>query len=478
MNYFMEFFSWLIGYGAVLIVPLSVIVLGVIFRAPMRKTLEAALKMAVGFTALNALIGVIFNAMTPAAANMAEKFNVNFTIIDLGWPTQSGIVFAIPWALAAIAIFILLNAILVFFGIVKTLNVDFNNHWIFVFYMGATYYITGSIPFTIIVGVLFWFISLKMADWVYPYIKPYYNLPIDGLTITHAYSILWAPLGFLLDKLWDQVPGIRNIRWNAEEIQERFGFLGESIFIGWVIGFIVGLIAYVSLPITLTAIGKALALGFAVSFFMYMIPRAAELVIAGMAPLSNAIRIFVTKRMPGREFHVGLDAAVIIGAPEHTAVGVLTTPIAFALAFILPGNEVLPMGDVAGLFIFICTFITNTNRGNIFRGLLNSTLVLIPLSFIIAQDMASANMMIAQSTGFNIPEVGGLVTSLCIGTTPLGFALYKIALFFTTSHVTIDLLIGVVILVIFFAVWYLMRNRPTEYAKELELYGKNSVPKK
>lgn len=460
-------FSWLLSQGAPVIVPVSVILLGLIFRAPKDKIFAGALRMGVGFTALFALVGIIFSALGPAANQMASKFGLAFTVTDLGWPTQSGIVFAIPWAMAAIAIFILLNAVLVALGVVKTLNVDFNNHWIFVFYMGATYYMTVSWLLTVLVGLVFWFVSLKMADWVYPMISAYYDMPMDGITVTHAYSILWAPFGFLLDKFWDMIPGIRDIQWDPESIKEKWGFFGEPVFIGWVIGLFVGVVAYIDGVPTGAQVSAALGLAFTVSFFMLLLPRAAELIVAGMAPLSDAVRVFVTKKMPGRDFYLGLDAAVLVGAPEHVAIGVLTTPIAFLIAFLLPGNNMLPMGDVAGLFIFICVFITNTNRGNIFRGLLNSALLLIPVSFWIGGTMSTANMAIVEGTGFGLPEGAGMISSLCVGTTPFGYALYQISTFFAGIGTSKDLGIGIAILVVFAAVWYLMRKRPVEYAREL-----------
>ena len=469
MDAVLNVMSFLAQHSAAFIVPPFALILGFIFRAPFKKSFEGALKMAVGFIALDTLIGIIMGALEPAANALATRFGMNFSIIDVGWPTQSAIVFAVPWAMLAITILILINALLVFLNVTKTLNVDFNNHWIFIFYMAATYYMTHNWVFTIIVVTIFWFISLKMADWVYPFIKPYYRMEIDGLTITHAYSILWAPLGFLMDKVWDRVPGIKSIKWDADALQDRFGFFGESIFIGFLIGSIVGAIAYISFPVDPNDIVNALSLGFTTAFFMYVVPRAAELVIAGMAPLSQAISAFVTKKMPGREFHIGLDAAVLVGAPEHVVIGLLTTPIAFLVAFILPHNSVLPMGDVAGLFIFICTFVTNTNRGNIFRGLLNSALILIPISFMIGQVMAPANVAMAAATNFNVNNVNGMMfTSLCVGTTPVGYALYEIAMFFTATHNIIDLGIGVGILVVFFTIWFAMRKRNVEFKEELE----------
>ena len=461
----MAFFSWLIGQGAVMIMPIFMLLLCLIFRANAKQSLSGAVKIAVGFTALNGLLGIIFGGMEPAVASMVERFDVGFSVLDIGWPTQTAMGWAIPWGMLAAVLFFLLNLVLLLLGRTKTLNADFNNIWIINTYIFFIKMVTGNWILAIGSGVLFWLICIKIADWFAPCISAYYGM--DGIDVTHYYSIAWAPIGFLLDKIWDKVPGINKINWQADEIQKKFGFFGEPIFMGFVIGLLVGCIAYVKLPLSLDAVGAALSLGFTVAFFMYIVPRCAELVIAGMGPLSDAIREFVSKKLPGKEYYIGLDVAVLVGAPEHSAIGVLTTPVAFLLAFLLPGNKVLPMGDVAGLFIFICVFLCNTNKGNIFRGLLNSALFLIPASFYIGGAMAPVNMEMLSAINYALPEGSGVVTSLCLGTVPLLYAFYEISIFIAGIGTIKDLLIGLAITAAFLVPWYIMRNRPAEYVKEL-----------
>lgn len=120
----MSVFSWFFAQGAPVIVPVSVIIIGLIFGAPWKKIIYSALRMGVGFAALNALIGIIFTALGPPTQMMAERFGIQLTVTDVGWPVHSGIVFSMPWAMTAIALFFLFNAVLVTIGATKTLNVD------------------------------------------------------------------------------------------------------------------------------------------------------------------------------------------------------------------------------------------------------------------------------------------------------------------------------------------------------------------
>jgi len=467
-DFFMGFFGWIFGQGAPVIVPLTIIILGLIFRAPGKTILSAALRMGVGFTALYALLGIIFSSVGPAAQLMAERFNVSLTITDVGWPVHSGIVFGLPWAVLAIALFFLLNMVLVIVGATKTLNVDFFNHWAYVFVIAAVQIVTGSWILAIASGVLYWFLSLKMADWTQPILDAYYDFPLKGISIPHTYSVMFAPFGFLLDKLWDRIPGIKDVKISTESIRQRFGILGEPIFIGFAVGLVVGAIAYLGWPPTGAQLGSMIGLAFMLGVFMVLLPRASELIVMGMAPLSESIREWIVKRMPGREFFLGLDVAILVGAPEHVAMGVLMAPLCFVVALLLPGNKVIPLADAGAFMIFFTVFVINTCRGNLFRGLLNSVLLLMPIALLISGAFSPATMEMVKQTGYVLPEGATAITSLTSGSYLVGYAFYAISTFIAGVGAPGMLVIGLVILIVFFGVWYLMRNRPKEYVAELE----------
>lgn len=468
LQFLLNIFSWLFSQGAPIIVPVTILILGAIFRAPLKRTLMSALRMGVGFTALYALIGIISEALSPPVNMMAERFGISMTVTDVGWPVHSGLVFSLPWALTAIAIFFLLNAVLVVIGLTETLNVDFFNQWPLVFIIGAIKIVTGSWLLGILSGVIYWFITLKMADWTYPYLDSYYDMPVKGISIPHVHSVILAPFGFLLNELWERIPFIRDIELDSSDIREKYGVIGEPILIGFLLGIIVGALAWLGWPITGDQISNILNLGLTLGFFMLLLPRASELIVMGMAPLSESIREWIVKRMPDRDFHLGLDVAVLVGAPEHVALGVLLVPITFLIAALLPGNIVMPLADAAGFMIFFTVFAVNTNRGNLFRGLLNSIILWIPVALLIAGAFSFPTMEMVAQTGFSLPEGAVSITSITSGSWVPGYALFLISQFIAGVKGFGSLLLGLAILIVFGAVWYFMRNRPKEYAQELD----------
>lgn len=129
----------------------------------------------------------------------------------------------------------------------------------------------------------------------------------------------------------------RNI--DAQEIQKRYGMVGDPVIIGVVLGLIFGLAAgegfkgCATLMITVAAI-------------MVLFPRMIRLIVEGLMPISDGARKFFQKHFKGREVFIGLDTAVTLGHPTTIAVGLLLIPIMLILASILPGNKVLPLADL------------------------------------------------------------------------------------------------------------------------------------
>ena len=96
----------------------------------------------------------------------------------------------------------------------------------------------------------------------------------------------------------------------------------------------------------------------------------------GLIPISEGAREYLQKRFPGRDVLIGLDAAVVIGHPANMAVALLCVPIALLLALVLPGNRMLPFGDLAALPFYVLWGVA-ASRGNMVRGLINAVVIVV-----------------------------------------------------------------------------------------------------
>jgi PTS system galactitol-specific IIC component len=151
-----------------------------------------------------------------------------------------------------------------------------------------------------------------------------------------------------------------------------------------------------------------------------------RILMEGLLPLSEAIKKFLNERYPDRDdLYIGLDIAVAVGNPAIISTALLLTPIAVVLAFILPGNTVLPLGDLANLAVMASMVVLST-KGNVFRAVLIAIPIIIG-DLYIASAIAPFITGMAKDVNFNFPEgSSGLVSSFLDGGNPLRFWLLQI----------------------------------------------------
>jgi len=146
---------------------------------------------------------------------------------------------------------------------------------------------------------------------------------------------------------------------------------------------------------------------------MVLLPRMVALLMEGLIPLSEAARGFLQTRSAGMEIYIGLDSAIAIGHPTSIATALLMVPITLILAVILPGNHVLPFGDLATI-PFMVAMMVPIVRSNVVRATITSTIVMIPTLYIM-NAMSSLQTTIAHASKFAFPEGATQITSICDG---------------------------------------------------------------
>jgi Phosphotransferase system, galactitol-specific IIC component len=154
-----------------------------------------------------------------------------------------------------------------------------------------------------------------------------------------------------------------------------------------------------------------------------------KLLMEGLIPISEAAGAFLQKRF-GEDsqnpmnVYIGLDAAVTTGHPAVIATALILVPITLVLAVILPGNNVLPFGDLATI-PFIVAMIVAAARGNIVHSVLAGTIV-IGMSLYMSTALAEAMTNMAIIGKFNMPEGAAMISSIDQGGNLINFVVYEI----------------------------------------------------
>lgn len=409
--------QYILGLGATVMLPLAVTIIGVCFGQGFKKAFKSGITIGIGFVGINLVLGLLVNSLGPAAQSMVARFGLKLTIIDGGWPSAAAATWGSPVATIIIPLALLVNFIMIITKTTKTMNIDIWNYWHFGAAAATVYVVTGgNWPLAIIAAIIYEIVVLKVADWTAPMVQEFYEL--EGISLPTGSTASFAIVGILLGKAMNKIPVIKNLHADPESIQKRFGIFGEPMTMGVALGVILGILAGYD-------VGKILQMGMAMGGVMILLPRMVKIIMEGLIPVSESVRAFLQKRFKDRELHIGLDAALAVGHPAVMSTALILVPITILLAVILPGNRVLPFGDLATI-PFCVAFIVGATRGNIIHSVLVGTVVL-SLSLYMATDFAPVYTEMLKQANFKMIDGATLMSNIDTGGNLFNWVVLKAA---------------------------------------------------
>jgi PTS system galactitol-specific IIC component len=312
----------------------------------------------------------------------ADTLGLKLDILDVGWPMGAAVSFASPIAAALIPAVLVLNVVLLVTKQTRTVDVDLWNYWHFIYTGALLHAATHSLALGVLGACITAYVVFKLADWTAPAVEHHFGL--EGISLPHTETVNWAPLMFALDRIERKIPALARLEADPAAVRKRLGILGEPILMGAILGLLIGTLG--SLPAfragqTGKAVKDILTLAVSMSAVLVVLPKVVAILMEGLIPISEGAREVLQKRMPGRDVLIGLDAAVVIGHPANMAIALLCVPIALLLALVLPGNRMLPFGDLAALPFYILWGVA-ASRGNMVRGLMNAVVILVGILYI------------------------------------------------------------------------------------------------
>ncbi|QWQ38313.1 PTS galactitol transporter subunit IIC [Gemella sp. zg-570] len=410
--------QYFLNLGPTVILPIAIFLLALIFRVPVGKAVRSALTIGIGFVGINVVVGILTSNLGPITQKFVEVHNLKLDTVDVGWPGAAAGSWASPVAAVLIPVCLGVNILMIALKLTKTLDIDVWNYWHFIAAGATGYVVSGGIWwFSILCAVLYEVMVLVMADRTQKSVEDVYGL--KGISLptgsTAAFGFVGIPIAWLVGK----IPGIKNIHVDPETIQKRFGIFGEPMVVGLFLGMLLALGAGYD-------IGGILKTGVAMAAFMVLMPRMVKLLMEGLIPISESVREYMKTRYKGRDLYIGLDAAVSIGHPANISTGLILVPITLLLAIIIPGNKVLPFGDLATIPFYV-SFIVANRKGNILHSVLAGTVV-IALSLLMATDFTSVHtQMMAGVDGYG---AGQSLSSLDLGGNFFNWIILKFAQLF------------------------------------------------
>ena len=447
-----QVFSYIIGLGAAVMMPIIFTILGVCIGIKFSKALKSGLLVGVGFVGLSVITGLLTSTLGPALEKVVEIYDLQLKIFDMGWPAAASVAYNTSVGAFIIPVCLGVNILMLLTKTTRTVNIDLWNYWHFAFIGAIVYFASESILWGFFAAVICYIITLILADYTADRFQKFYS-NMDGISIPQPFCQGFVPIAEGVNALLDKIPGINKLYIDAEGMKKKFGLLGEPLFLGIIVGVTIGCLTCKTWTNVVENIPYILGVGIKMGAVMELIPRITSLFIEGLKPISEATRELINKKFKGAKgLNIGMSPALVIGHPTTLVASLILIPITLLLAVVLPGNEFLPLASLAGMF-YIFPLILPITKGNVVKSLIiGIVIIVLGLYFVtnLADSFTLAALDVYEKTGdaaVKVPE-GFQAGSLDFASSPLAWIIYHLT--YTFKWIGASALVLITLVLMFF----------------------------
>ena len=371
-----QVFSYIIGLGAAVMMPIIFTILGVCIGIRFGKALKSGLLVGVGFVGLSVVTALLTSSLGPALGKVVEIYGLQLKVFDMGWPAAAAVAYNTSVGAFIIPVCLGVNLLMLLTKTTRTVNIDLWNYWHFAFIGAVVYFASDNIWWGFFAAIICYILTLVMADLTAKHFQGYYE-GMEGISIPQPFCQGFVPFALLINKALDLIPGFEKLNIDAEGMKKKFGIMGEPLFLGILVGCGIGALACKDGAELVDKIPNILGLGIKMGAVMELIPRITALFIEGLRPISDAPRELIARKFKGSvSLHIGMSPALVIGHPTTLVVSLLLIPVTLFLAVVLPGNEFLPLASLAGMF-YLFPMVLPLTKGNVLKTFLVGLVVIV-----------------------------------------------------------------------------------------------------
>ncbi len=396
-------FSYIIGLGAAVMMPIIFTILGVCIGIKFSKALKSGLYVGVGFVGLSVITGLLTDSLGPALNDVVQIYHLNLQVFDMGWPAAASVAYNTTVGAFVIPVCLGVNLVLLLLGCTRTVNIDLWNYWHFAFIGAVVFFLAANagwaypVAWGFFAAIICYVITLVMADLTAKKFQEFYP-GMEGISIPQPFCQGFTPFAIGISKLLDLIPGFDRLNIDAEGMKKKFGLFGEPLFLGVIIGIGIGCLACRDRYELVDKIPATLGLGIKMGAVMELIPRITTLFIEGLKPISEATKELIARKFgKNAKLYIGMSPALVIGHPTTLIVSLLLIPVTIALAVILPCNQFLPLASLAGMF-YVFVMVLPYAGGNVVKSfIVGLVVIVIGLYFVtwMSGDFTSAAQSVA-----------------------------------------------------------------------------------
>ncbi|HJG23493.1 PTS sugar transporter subunit IIC [Enterococcus durans] len=428
--------NYIMSLGASVMMPIIFTIFGILLGLGVSKSLRSGISVGIGFVGLSVVTKLLADNLGPAVNRMVELYGLNLKVLDIGWPAAAAVAYGTEVGAIVIPLGLLVNVVMLLTKTTNTVNIDLWNYWHFAFIGSIVSIATNSFLWGLFSVVIAVAITLVGADRSQNQVEHFYGDKMKGISIPQAFCIGFIPFAIITNWIIEKIPGLNKVDLDAKKLQEKFGIVGEPLFLGVIVGILLGVIAQYS-------IAEMLSLGITMSAVMVLIPKITGQFIEGLNPISKRSQELISSKLKGgRQLNIGMTPALVIGHPVTLVCSLLLVPIILFLSVIIPGNKFLPLASLSGL-IYIFPLVLPYTKGNVLRSLLTGILTLVSgvwFATSLAPIFTKAVQVVNASL---IPKGTSAVASIDFAASPFSWIVYQLTV---NIGVTGAIILGIVTL--------------------------------
>jgi galactitol PTS system EIIC component len=354
-------------FGSPVVVAIILFFISLAFKVMLKHAFLSALYAAIGLIGFMWLINEYVPVVVPVVIKMITDTGINLPGVDVGWvaialvaySTEAGMIYLILGT-----IFQLLLFLIKFTNVFQPSGVWDN--YSYAIWGSMVYWITKDLVLAVaFMLVLNLYVSVFYEMLAKRWSTYYGSKNCTIVQLHHGGSVPLALLGnWVLNRL-----GAWKINWKPAHIREKFGFFGDPIILGIIVGFVLGFLGNLKDIGTLAGWGSISVIAIGTAATMAIFPGVASIFAQAFTHLAQASRVFASDKNR-EEIYIGVGDSCGYGETATLLSGTLFIPIFIILCLVIPGNLFLPLSTLVS-FPFVFNVYTSISNGNIFKSLVN-----------------------------------------------------------------------------------------------------------
>ena len=461
-------------FGSYITVPLIIFIFCKVFKAPTKKAFSSAVLIGVGLEGMSFITSAFGGVLSPLVQQIVKASGLNLPALDIGWQAVAAVAYSTNIGMMFIGVGLIFQIIL---WLVKWTDIfmpsDLWNNYSIIVWGSMLYQLRKNMFMAFIMMLFINLVVLLIAEVMQKRWSSYYHYPSCAMTAPHhnGDAPMYLVLNILLGKL-----GMDRIKADPASIRQKIGFFGEPMYLGLIVGILLGIIGNITRLHTMAAWGQVVSVAVTCSAVMAIFPKVAGLFASGFTTLTDYSRKSLKSSRYGkdREFIIAVNDALGYGESATLTTGLLVIPVAVLVSFLIPGNIVIPVMVLPSLPYMVEIPVCLSN-GNIVKSWVMGCIVFCA-KLMMASYWAATFTQVAGDAGFEAAK-----TAIAGGTFIIGFIMSNCtAGLITMAFMTMNPIVIFAVVAVYLVLYILFKKNKTAVQEYLEkkALGNAYVPPK